>query len=63
MVFVFHSCIHCGKSISWERLSVLPETHCCVKCAEQFGSDISLTLPDVGMDLDTYKDLLGAVRS
>ncbi len=63
MVFAFRTCRLCGKSIRWERLEVLPETRCCVKCAEEYGTDIDLSSPEIGMDLDTYKDLLGAVRS
>ncbi|AZR73122.1 hypothetical protein BBF96_06825 [Anoxybacter fermentans] len=63
MVFVFRTCIHCGRAINWERLEVLPETHCCVHCAEEYGTDINISPTKIGMDLDTYKDLLGAVRS
>ena len=63
MIYVFRTCSICGKAINWERLSVLPETRCCVQCAETYGTDIDLRPPDIGMDLDTYKDLLGAIRS
>lgn len=63
MVFAFHTCSMCGKPINWERLEVFPETRRCVHCSEQFGTDIDLNPTQIGMDLDTYKDLLGAVRS
>jgi len=56
-------CQICGRPIPAERLRALPETHRCVTCADKNGSDIVLKHHDVGMDIDTYKDLLGATRS
>ena len=41
----------------------LPETKRCVECARKNGSDIKGRRIDIGMDADTYKDLLGATRS
>ena len=49
-------CEICGKLIPKERVEALPETKRCIECARSRGTD-------VGMDPDTYKDLLGAVRS
>lgn len=63
MVFAFHTCSLCGQPINWERLQVFPETRRCVHCSEEHGTDINLAQPTIGMDLDTYKDLLGAIRS
>lgn len=63
MIFVCHTCSICGQSISWDRLKVFPETRRCVQCSEEYGSDIDLIQTNIGMDIDTYKDLLGAVRS
>lgn len=63
MIFFYHTCVLCGKRINPERLEVLPETKICKKCAEETGSDMIVQCREVGMDLDTYKDLLGAVRS
>ncbi|HEY8391942.1 MAG TPA: TraR/DksA C4-type zinc finger protein [Capillibacterium sp.] len=56
-------CELCGKEISAERLEALPETKRCVKCAKEKGSDIVARRAEIGMDIDTYKDLLGAIRS
>ena len=56
-------CEFCGCSIPQERLTILPQTKRCVECAEKNGSDIVSKRSDIGMDSDTYKDLLGAVRS
>ncbi|WP_041605930.1 TraR/DksA C4-type zinc finger protein [Halothermothrix orenii] len=63
MVFIFHTCINCGKRIIPERLEILPETRLCKNCSEKMGSDMIVPETKVGMDPDTYKDLLGAVRS
>jgi DNA-directed RNA polymerase subunit RPC12/RpoP len=63
MVYFFHTCVRCGKVISPERLEVLPETRLCKECSEEMGSDIIIKRREIGMDLDTYKDLLGAIRS
>lgn len=57
------SCEMCGKTIPNERLEILPQTKRCVKCAEEHGSDVVANKVDIGMDKDTYKDLLGATRS
>ncbi|MFS8525313.1 MAG: TraR/DksA C4-type zinc finger protein [Limnochordales bacterium] len=56
-------CEICGKPISRERLQALPETRRCVTCAERNGSDVTAPRVGIGMDIDTYKDLLGATRS
>jgi RNA polymerase-binding transcription factor DksA len=56
-------CELCGKQIPAERLEALPETKRCVECARKKGSDIVARRSEIGMDADTYKDLLGAIRS
>ena len=56
-------CEFCGAVIPKERLAILPQTKRCVSCAEKNGSDIVTKKADIGMDSDTYKDLLGATRS
>ncbi|MGI6034932.1 MAG: TraR/DksA C4-type zinc finger protein [Limnochordia bacterium] len=56
-------CEFCGQPIPRERLEALPNTRRCVKCAQKNGSDIHVKQVDTGMDIDTYKDLLGAIRS
>ncbi|MEC9488419.1 MAG: TraR/DksA C4-type zinc finger protein [Halanaerobium sp.] len=63
MLFHFRTCRICGRAIAQERLEALPETHLCVHCAEKVGTDIKWLRPKVEMDMDTYKDLLGAIRS
>lgn len=63
MIFFFHTCIKCGKLINPERLEVLPETRLCKGCSEEIGSDMIVHRTEIGMDPDTYKDLLGAIRS
>lgn len=56
-------CELCGKPIPVERLQALPETKRCVVCAKKNGSDLTVRRVEVGMDIETYKDLLGATRS
>lgn len=56
-------CEICGKLIPTARLAVLPDTHRCVRCAAEKGSDIVFKQRTVGMDIETYKDLLSATRS
>jgi len=56
-------CELCGKIIPKERMEALPDTKRCVDCSRQKGSDFFAKRIDVGMDIDTYKDLLGATRS
>lgn len=56
-------CEFCGTIIPNERLAILPQTKRCVKCAEKNGSDMVGKKAEIGMDSDTYKDLLGATRS
>lgn len=56
-------CEICGAVIPQERVQALPETKRCVECARQKGTDFFAKRTEVGMDLDTYKDLLGATRS
>lgn len=55
-------CELCGKPIPPERQKLLPETRRCVDCARTKGSDIHIRQVDTGMDIETYKDLLGAIR-
>lgn len=57
------TCEICGSIIPAERLEALPETKRCVECARKKGSDVIARRVLTGMDIDTYKDLLGAVRS
>lgn len=57
------NCEICGRDIPSERLEALPETKRCVECARQKGSDVVARRSEIGMDIETYKDLLGAVRS
>ncbi len=56
-------CEFCNSVIPKERLDILPQTKRCVTCAEKKGSDVVSRKADIGMDSDTYKDLLGATRS
>ena len=56
-------CEFCGEQIPRERLEALPNTRRCVKCAQKNGSDIRVKQVGTGMDIETYKDLLGAIRS
>ncbi|HHV93906.1 MAG TPA: hypothetical protein GXX47_05135 [Firmicutes bacterium] len=56
-------CEICGKPIPPERLDALPQTRRCVDCARANGTDIHSKRVEIGMDLDTYRDLLRAVRS
>lgn len=63
MIFFFHTCVNCGKAINHERLHILPETKICKNCAEIFGSDLVIARTEIGMDKETYCDLLGAIRS
>ncbi|HHW10669.1 MAG TPA: hypothetical protein GXX29_11920 [Firmicutes bacterium] len=56
-------CEICHKLIPAARLEVLPETKRCVDCARRKGSDVVVKRVSTGMDIETYKDLLGATRS
>ena len=56
-------CEICGKPISKDRLKALPDTRRCIECARRTGTDVVATRSDLGMDPDTYKDLLSATRS
>ncbi|MBO8142079.1 MAG: TraR/DksA C4-type zinc finger protein [Firmicutes bacterium] len=56
-------CELCHKPIPRERLEALPQTRRCVDCARRNGSDVFARRVGIGMDIDTYKDLLGATRS
>lgn len=56
-------CELCGQTIPDERLEALPQTKRCIECARKNGSDVSVRRVVVGMDPETYKDLLGAMRS
>lgn len=56
-------CVVCGNAIPKARLEALPETKRCVDCAKKLGSDVTRKKVVVGMDAETYKDLLGATRS
>jgi RNA polymerase-binding transcription factor DksA len=57
------NCELCGKVIPKERLEALPETKRCVECSREKGSDFVAKRTEIGMDAETYKDLLGATRS
>ncbi|NLM97787.1 MAG: hypothetical protein GX175_09315 [Halanaerobiaceae bacterium] len=63
MVYFCRTCLQCGKAINPDRLEILPETRLCRHCAEISGSDLIFPRKEIGMDLETYKDLLGAIRS
>lgn len=56
-------CELCGKVIPLERIEALPETKRCVECSRTKGSDMVARRVDIGMDPETYRDLLGATRS
>lgn len=56
-------CELCRKPIAPERLQALPDTRRCVQCSRENGSDVTARRVGIGMDADTYKDLLGATRS
>ena len=56
-------CEICGKVIPKARLEILPTTKRCVDCAKKNGTDVQAKRTEVGMDIETYKDLLGAIRS
>ena len=56
-------CEICGKPIPAERLAALPQTRRCVKCAATVCTDLITARRTVGMDIETYKDLLSATRS
>jgi hypothetical protein len=60
---VIKICELCGVIIPLERVEALPETKRCVECSRQKGPDFFAKRTEVGMDIETYKDLLGAVRS
>jgi RNA polymerase-binding transcription factor DksA len=60
---VKRNCDICGKVIPVARLEALPETKRCVECSREKGSDFVAKRTEIGMDADTYKDLLGATRS
>lgn len=53
----------CGRVIPKARLDILPTTKRCVECAKKNGTDVQGKRTEVGMDIETYKDLLGATRS
>ncbi len=56
-------CEICGRVIPKARLDILPTTKRCVECAKKNGTEIQGKRTEVGMDIETYKDLLGATRS
>ena len=56
-------CELCGRPIPVERLAALPETKRCVDCARKNGSGLSPRRVEIGMDVETYKDLLRATRT
>jgi hypothetical protein len=62
-VAIRRKCELCGRLIPSERLEILPQTKRCVECAKKNGSDVTGRRTTVGMDVDTYKDLLRAVRT
>ncbi|MGI6036700.1 MAG: TraR/DksA C4-type zinc finger protein [Limnochordia bacterium] len=56
-------CEFCGRTIPKERLEALPNTRRCVECARKNGTDFTMKRTAIGMDRDTYRDILGAIRS
>ncbi len=56
-------CEICDRPIPRERLNALPETRRCVECARKNGSGLSPRRVKIGMDVETYKDLLRATRT
>lgn len=56
-------CEICGNRIPKERVEILPQTKRCVDCSRAKGTDFFAKRTEVGMDIDTYKDLIGAIRS
>ncbi len=56
-------CVLCGRVISSQRLEVLPETRRCIECARKEGSDLKAREVTIGLDMDTFKDLLRSARS
>lgn len=56
-------CEICERVIPQERVEALPGTKRCIECSRLMGSDFCAKRTEVGMDIDTYKDLLGAIRS
>ncbi len=56
-------CEICGSLIPLARVEALPDTKRCVECSRQKGADYFAKRIEIGMDLDTYRDLLGATRS
>lgn len=56
-------CEICGRPIPRERMVILPETKRCVECSEKKGADFFAKRTEIGMDIETYKDLIGAIRS
>lgn len=57
------SCEICGGIIPPERVEALPDTKRCIECSRLKGNDFFAKRTEIGMDLDTYRDLLGATRS
>lgn len=56
-------CELCSLPIPEERLRALPETRRCVECARTNGSGLAPRRVEIGMDVETYKDLLRATRT
>ncbi len=56
-------CEICGKLIPNDRVAILPETKRCVECSREKGNDFFAKRTEVGMDRETFKDLIGAIRS
>ncbi len=63
MIYYLRTCVFCGKAIPLRRLEALPETRRCYDCSQKMGSDMENRPVKIGMDMETYRDLLGAVRS
>ncbi len=63
MLWIVKTCVLCGRGVDLLRHVALPETKRCVECARKWGSDIQLPDVIIGMDAETYRDLLEAVRS
>ena len=63
MIYILKTCIFCGKAIPTHRLEALPGTRRCYKCALDEGPDVENIPFQVGMDPETFRDLLRAIRS
>lgn len=63
MEFHLQTCEFCGQTISLHRKEAIPETRRCYGCSAIKGTDMHYEPGELGMDKETYGDLLGAIRS